>query len=69
MFGRMGPANVRKSVKDDGVGFNPRDAPGGYGLDNMRLRAEEIGGTLSISRAGDAGADVRVRLPIGKVSA
>ena len=69
MFGRMGPANVRMSGKDDGVGFNSRDAPGGYGLDNMRRRAEEIGGTFSISRAGDAGADVRVRLPIGKVSA
>ncbi len=65
----VGPANVRMSVKDDGVGFNSGDAPGGYGLENMRRRAEEIGGTFSISRAGDAGADVRVRLPIGNVSA
>ena len=69
MFGRMGPANVRMSAKDDGVGFNVGEAGAGFGLESMRRRTEEIGGTFSISRAGDAGADVRVRLPIGKVSA
>ena len=59
-------ANVRMSVKDNGVGFNVEEAGAGFGLDGMRRRAEEMGGTFNISSAG--GTDVRVRFPIGKVA-
>ena len=59
----VGSGNVRMSVKDNGVGFNMGEARAGFGLDNMRRRAEELGGTFSITSAEGAGADVRVRLP------
>jgi signal transduction histidine kinase len=48
---RLGRRVVR--VRDDGVGFDGADAPGGQGLRNMRRRAESIEGGLSLrSRRG-----------------
>lgn len=61
-------ANVRMSVKDNGVGFNVGEVGAGFGLGSMRRRAEEMGGIFSVTSAEDAGADVRVRLPIGRVA-
>ena len=52
------------SVKDDGVGFNSQKPNPGHGLGNMRQRVEEIGGTFSITGTEDAGAEVRVNLPL-----
>jgi two-component sensor histidine kinase len=41
-------------VRDDGTGFENNSAFGGNGLHNMRLRADEIGGKLTVnSRLGD----------------
>ena len=58
--------NVRMSVKDNGVGFNSIEPRAGYGLDSMRRRAQEMGGTVSISSAEGAGADVWVSLPFAR---
>ncbi len=55
--------SVRMSVKDNGAGFNMGEARAGYGLDNMRRRAEAMGGTFSMTSAEGVGTDVRVRLP------
>ena len=60
----VGPGSVRMSVKDNGVGFSMREARAGFGLDNMRQRSEEMGGTFSITSEERAGTDVRVTLPI-----
>jgi signal transduction histidine kinase len=50
-------------VADDGSGrVTPRD--GGVGLASMRERAEEIGGSFSLSPEPDAGTTVTARLPI-----
>ena len=54
------------TVKDNGVGFNMGEAGAGFGLDSMRRRTEEMGGTFNISSEQGAGADVRVRLPLGR---
>jgi signal transduction histidine kinase len=49
-------------VDDDGRGFDPDAARGGVGVGSMRARAEEIGGTLTIS-SGPTGTRVRAVLP------
>ncbi len=54
--------SVRMSVKDNGKGFNPENTEAGYGLENMRRRAEELGGTFEISSAVGVGTEIRVRL-------
>ncbi len=51
-------------VMDDGVGFEPEETRAGYGLGNMRQRAEEIGGVFSITVSKGAGAEIRVNLPL-----
>ena len=55
--------SVRMSVKDNGVGFNMVEARSGFGLDNMRRRAEEMGGRFRIASEEGAGTDVGVHLP------
>ncbi len=52
------------TVADDGVGFDP-SAPGeGYGIDGLRARAVEVGGTLELASAPGAGTDLIVTLPL-----
>jgi signal transduction histidine kinase len=50
------------SVADDGSGIVP-EARRGIGLDGMAERAEEIGGTLSLTTAAGRGTTVEARLP------
>jgi signal transduction histidine kinase len=49
-------------VEDDGDGFAPAAQPG-VGLRSMRERAAELGGRLTLARAGDGGAIVELCLP------
>ena len=51
------------SVSDDGGGIAPDVIPG-VGVSSMRERAEEIGGTFSITGSPASGTVVRARLPI-----
>jgi signal transduction histidine kinase len=52
------------SVEDDGIGFNV-DAPGGgYGVENMRRRAWQAGGTVEIRSAHSAGTCVTFSAPM-----
>jgi len=59
----FGDRDVRLVVQDDGAGFEPDAARHGYGLENMRQRAEELGGSLEISSAPGTGTRVSVSLP------
>lgn len=53
------------SVKDDGRGFDPTTAkPGHYGLNNMRERANKVGGSVDIEAAPGAGVEVRFSVPV-----
>jgi signal transduction histidine kinase len=52
-------------VEDDGVGFDPDEAPpsGHLGLANLRDRAAALGGTLSIESQPGHGTCLRIRVP------
>ncbi|MEU8029955.1 sensor histidine kinase [Streptomyces sp. NPDC049099] len=51
-------------VRDDGHGFAPPSATGGYGLAGLRARAAEVGGTAVVRSAPGDGTTVTVRLPV-----
>lgn len=55
---------VRLTVRDTGVGFDEDGTRRGYGLDNMRHRAEELGGDFELSSAAGGGTSIVVSVPI-----
>jgi PAS domain S-box-containing protein len=42
-------SNVRLEIEDDGNGFSPKKGDGGMGMRNMKERASQVGGKLSIT--------------------
>ncbi len=56
--------HLRFAVQDSGIGFDPRRAPAGHGLFNMRDRIEAIGGTLEVTSRPGAGTTVRGCVPV-----
>ena len=54
---------VALDVRDDGSGFAPDTATGGFGLRGLRERAEQFGGTLDIDTASGEGTTVSVTIP------
>ena len=62
-----GPREVSVRVRDDGKGIDQQHVNAGrsrhWGLTNMRERAEEIGGTLSLWSEKGAGTEVELRIP------
>jgi signal transduction histidine kinase len=59
---------VTVEVRDDGRGFDPRDAAErhGMGLALMRERVTELGGEFQLDAVPGAGAAILVRLPAGQ---
>ncbi len=57
-------STVSVRIRDDGKGFDPNIASGGFGLIGMRERAQVLGGELSIVAAPDRGACVQVSIPV-----
>lgn len=53
------------TVEDDGIGLE-HTHPIGVGLLSMRERAEELGGSFSLTTARPAGTVMRARLPLGE---
>jgi signal transduction histidine kinase len=51
-------------VRDDGAGFDPRDAHGGTGLTGMRDRLGAFGGRLTIDTALGSGTAVHGAIPV-----
>jgi two-component sensor histidine kinase len=56
-------SGVRIAVRDDGRGFDPTVARGGFGLKRIRERVELFGGSLEIVSALDGGTEVRAAIP------
>ncbi len=54
------------SIRDDGSGFQQASTSTGMGLANMRRRADELGGTLTILAKPGQGTAIRLDLPYRK---
>ena len=54
---------VELAVRDNGTGFDPAASYAGSGLQHIRDRVTELGGTVNIVSAPGAGASVTVRVP------
>lgn len=54
---------VRLDVTDDGRGFAPADVTRGFGLDGVRARAAELGGSTAVTSVPGRGATVTVEVP------
>ncbi|MDR7330556.1 sensor histidine kinase [Corynebacterium guangdongense] len=57
------PGEITVDVVDDGCGFEPTEVTGGYGLDGLRARVEELGGHLNVESVPGSGTAVATRLP------
>jgi two-component system NarL family sensor kinase len=68
---RYGDDRVELTVRDDGIGIEPRRAAGadhgddgGFGLLSLRARIEELGGELQLHRVREGGTRAVLRLPL-----
>jgi signal transduction histidine kinase len=52
-------------VRDDGIGLPAQYVPG-VGLNSMRERAAELGGSFSATRVPEGGTVIKARLPFGE---
>ncbi len=57
---------VRLKISDDGIGLPPNaeQRPGHYGLRGLRERVEGIGGTFTVSAAGNRGTLIEAQIPV-----
>ncbi|WP_299103418.1 tetratricopeptide repeat protein [uncultured Winogradskyella sp.] len=54
--------HIRVSIKDDGIGFNDTNTVLGNGIRNMKKRAHELGGNLSVETKENKGTSVTLFL-------
>jgi signal transduction histidine kinase len=52
------------SIADDGCGFDQSSVQEGNGLENMRRRARDLGGSISFNNPGDGGSGTRLLLRV-----
>lgn len=57
------PERVVLTVTDDGRGFDTTVLPTGYGLEGLRSRAAEVGGTLDLTSTPASGTCVTLEVP------
>ena len=58
------PRRLLLEVVDDGTGYRPTPGRPSSGIDNMRVRAEALGGSFSIATGGDGGTVVVWSVPL-----
>jgi two-component system, NarL family, sensor histidine kinase DegS len=62
------PGLLELAIEDDGIGFDPANAPHStprsFGLESMRERAEMLGGRLEIHSTPGSGARIVVAIPL-----
>jgi signal transduction histidine kinase len=56
------------SLEDNGKGFDQQTAHKGNGLQNIRYRVQQCGGTVSIISAVNAGTAIHCKFPITTIS-
>jgi signal transduction histidine kinase len=59
--------SIQMTVRDNGVGFDEDGLHLGYGLDNIRHRVKELGGSVEIQSAPGNGTTISVTLPVKEV--
>ena len=64
---RAGRGAVRCTIRDDGIGFDVREAARGHGLGlgGMRARLAAVGGTLAVRSGKGAGTSLTATIPTG----
>ena len=69
--GEIDAGSLRFSVRDDGIGFDPRRRPGQadghFGLDGVAERVKRLGGTLEIDSKAGGGSRIAIALPLHPV--
>jgi len=60
--------DLAMTVRDDGIGVSAANPgrPGGLGLDNMRARAEELGGSMTLEPRATGGSQLEWRIPLDR---
>lgn len=58
--------NILMSIKDDGIGFDPRPKKTGIGLENIRRRAQVLNGSLKIISSPGNGCTLIILIPLNK---
>jgi two-component sensor histidine kinase len=61
------PQHLLLEIEDDGIGLPPAPPAHGYGLESMRRRAADLGGTLELLPAPGGGLLLRARLPLRRL--
>ncbi len=59
---------VTLAIEDNGIGIDPKE-PGervGFGMDNLRKRVDDLGGTVELRSVPGAGTRIEVTVPIGE---
>ena len=56
--------NIHMTIQDFGSGFNVDSAGSGNGLGNMKVRAIELGGMLTVQSSPESGTTVRMVVPL-----
>ena len=54
---------VRLTVTDDGKGFDPGGTTAGYGLEGMRDRVSQVGGTVEVASVPGRGTEIIAEVP------
>jgi signal transduction histidine kinase len=52
------------TIQDDGQGFDPDAPAAGMGMSNMRARAEQVGGALTVDSRPGHGTSLTLRIPL-----
>ena len=65
---RYSEGTLTVEVRDDGAGFDPGAVQTGYGLDGMRSRVREAGGSFELATAPGQGTTVQAVLPATAVT-
>lgn len=62
------PSNLYLDIRDNGIGFDKSRTQAGWGLDNMRQRAEEMGGEISIDSQPGEGTCIQLTIALASLT-
>ena len=66
IFGHTSEVDI--IIEDNGKGFDSKSKPDGFGLNQMRIRTESIGGRIEINSHPGGGCHILIQIPYGATS-